>query len=85
MSIQTVIRNKQLHSIENIKEKICLLGATKLVSLAKCLVPRHEIPERTVKSLISWCLASINELPITVSTIIIQWTVGNIFLFFFFF
>nr|XP_033195550.1 centromere protein I-like isoform X1 [Bombus vancouverensis nearcticus] len=52
------------------------LGATKLVSLAKCLVPRHEIPERTVKSLISWCLASINELPITVSTIIIQWTVG---------
>lgn len=63
---------------------MCLIGATKLVSLAKCLVPRHEIPERTVKSLISWCLASINELPITVSTIIIQWTVGNIFFFFFF-
>ncbi|KAF3427392.1 hypothetical protein E2986_08348 [Frieseomelitta varia] len=52
------------------------LGATKLVSLAKCLVPRYKISGHTVKSLISWCLASINELPITVSTIIIQWTVG---------
>ncbi|KAK1138121.1 hypothetical protein K0M31_002605 [Melipona bicolor] len=52
------------------------LGATKLVSLAKCLVPRYKISEHTAKSLISWCLASINELPITVSTIIIQWTVG---------
>lgn len=52
------------------------LGATKLVSLAKCLVPRYKISEHTAKSLISWCLASINKLPITVSTIIIQWTVG---------
>ncbi|XP_076244985.1 centromere protein I [Calliopsis andreniformis] len=52
------------------------LGAMKLVPLVKCLIPRRRVPEQTFKSLTTWCLACINKLPITVSTIIIQWIIG---------
>ncbi|PBC28501.1 Centromere protein I [Apis cerana cerana] len=54
------------------------LSATKLVSLAKCLIPQYKISEHAVKSIISWCLSSINKLPISVSIIIMQWIIGSI-------
>ncbi|XP_043800263.1 centromere protein I-like [Apis laboriosa] len=52
------------------------LSATKLVSLAKCLIPQYKISEHAVKSIISWCLSSINKLPLSVSIIIMQWIIG---------
>nr|XP_033333376.1 uncharacterized protein LOC117224507 [Megalopta genalis] len=52
------------------------LGATKLIGLIKCLVPRYKIPEQTFKLITAWWLSSVNKLPITVSINIIQWIVG---------
>ncbi|XP_076647253.1 centromere protein I [Halictus rubicundus] len=52
------------------------LGATKLIDLIKCLVPRYKIPEQTFKLITTWCLSSLNKIPITVSIIVIQWIIG---------
>ena len=52
------------------------LGAVKLVSLIKCLVPRHMVPEQSFKLITNWWLSSVYTLPITVSIIVIQWIVG---------
>ncbi|KAG7209382.1 hypothetical protein KM043_015480 [Ampulex compressa] len=51
-------------------------GAFKKIALTQCLIPKHRISDSTVKSMLTWCLSSLNELPITVSTIVIQWIVG---------
>lgn len=52
------------------------LGAMNLVSLIKCLIPRHKISEKSFKLITTWCLANANKLPITVFMIIIQWIIG---------
>ncbi|TGZ53483.1 Uncharacterized protein DBV15_09939 [Temnothorax longispinosus] len=52
------------------------LGAVKRVSLIKCLIPRHKLSEEIVKSVITWCLSSLNNLPFTVCVIVIQWIIG---------
>ncbi|XP_018316696.1 centromere protein I [Mycetomoellerius zeteki] len=52
------------------------LGAMKRVSLIKCLIPRYKLSEKIVKTVITWCLSSLNNLPFTVSVIIIQWIIG---------
>ncbi|XP_076282987.1 centromere protein I [Lasioglossum baleicum] len=52
------------------------LGATKLIGLIKCLVPRYKIPEQIFKLITTWCLSSVNKIPITVSIIVIQWIIG---------
>ncbi|XP_076767150.1 centromere protein I [Xylocopa sonorina] len=52
------------------------LGATKLVSLIKCLVPKYKLSKDIVNSIVAWCLSSIDKIPITVSTIILQWIIG---------
>ncbi|XP_018364933.1 PREDICTED: centromere protein I-like [Trachymyrmex cornetzi] len=52
------------------------LGAMKRTSLIKCLIPRYKLSEETVKTMITWCLSSINDLPFTVGVISIQWIIG---------
>ena len=52
------------------------LGAVKLASLIKCLVPRHTVPERSFKLITSWWLSAVYTLPITVSIVAVQWIVG---------
>ncbi|XP_011632036.1 uncharacterized protein LOC105423816, partial [Pogonomyrmex barbatus] len=52
------------------------LAAAKLTLLIKCLIPKYKVPEKVVKSMITWCLSSLNNLPFTVSTVIIQWVIG---------
>ncbi|XP_076624927.1 centromere protein I [Colletes latitarsis] len=52
------------------------LSATKEVGLIKCLVPRYKVPENTFKLITTWCLTSVNDLPISVSIAVIQWIVG---------
>ncbi|XP_076669600.1 centromere protein I [Andrena cerasifolii] len=52
------------------------LGAVKLVSLIKCLVPRHTVPEQSFKLITAWWLSSVYTLPITVSIIVVQWIIG---------
>ncbi|KYN29639.1 Centromere protein I [Trachymyrmex cornetzi] len=56
------------------------LGAMKRTSLIKCLIPRYKLSEETVKTMITWCLSSINDLPFTVGVISIQWIIGNLIL-----
>ncbi|XP_011703311.1 PREDICTED: centromere protein I-like [Wasmannia auropunctata] len=51
-------------------------AAVKRVSLIKCLIPRYKLSEEIVKSVISWCLASLDKLPLTVCIIVIQWIIG---------
>ena len=52
------------------------LDAVKLVSLIKCLVPRYMVPEQSFKFITNWWLSSVYTLPITVSIIVVQWTIG---------
>ncbi|CAL1684747.1 unnamed protein product [Lasius platythorax] len=52
------------------------LHAIKRVSLIRCLIPRHKMPTEIAKSIITWCLSSLNELPLTVSMVVIQWIIG---------
>ncbi|XP_012064382.1 PREDICTED: centromere protein I-like [Atta cephalotes] len=52
------------------------LGAIKRVSLIKCLIPKYKLSEEIVKTMITWCLSSLNDLPFTVGVIIIQWIIG---------
>ncbi|KAG7209383.1 hypothetical protein KM043_015480 [Ampulex compressa] len=40
-------------------------GAFKKIALTQCLIPKHRISDSTVKSMLTWCLSSLNELPIT--------------------
>ncbi|KYM93161.1 Centromere protein I [Atta colombica] len=42
------------------------LGAIKRVSLIKCLIPKYKLSEEIVKTMITWCLSSLNDLPFTV-------------------
>ncbi|XP_070516932.1 centromere protein I isoform X2 [Cardiocondyla obscurior] len=42
----------------------------------KYLVPRYKLSEKMAKTVITWCLSSINNLPITLSIIMIQWITG---------
>lgn len=52
------------------------LSATKQASLIRCLIPKYKVPEETFKLITTWCLSSVNKLPISVSCTIIQWIVG---------
>ncbi|KAL6449229.1 hypothetical protein ACFW04_000706 [Cataglyphis niger] len=52
------------------------LHAVKWVSLIRCLIPRYKLPEEIAKSIITWCLSSLDKLPLTVCTIVIQWVLG---------
>ncbi|KAL6258147.1 hypothetical protein P5V15_010070 [Pogonomyrmex californicus] len=54
------------------------LPAAKLTLLIKCLIPKYKVPEKVVKSMITWCLSSLNNLPLTVSTVIIQWVIEEL-------
>lgn len=53
-----------------------MLGAVKWVLLIRCLIPRYKLPEEIAKSIIAWCLSSLDELPLTVCIIVIQWVLG---------
>lgn len=53
------------------------LGAVKWISLIRCLIPRYKLPEEIAKSIITWCLSSLDEIPVTVCTIVIQWVLGT--------
>lgn len=53
-----------------------LLGATKCISLIKCLVPIYKISNEALKLMITWCLSSLNGLQITIAIIIMQWIIG---------
>ncbi|XP_032664424.1 centromere protein I-like [Odontomachus brunneus] len=52
------------------------LSISRRISLIKCLIPRYMLPEKVARSIITWCLSSLNELPISVSVIVIQWIIG---------
>ncbi|GAB1860999.1 Centromere protein I-like [Camponotus japonicus] len=52
------------------------LRAVKWISLIRCLIPRYKLPEEIAKSIITWCLSSLDEIPVTVCTIVIQWVLG---------
>ncbi|KAG5311255.1 CENPI protein, partial [Acromyrmex insinuator] len=52
------------------------LGAIKRVSLIKCLIPKYKLSEEIVKTMITWCFSSLNDLPFTVGVIVIQWIIG---------
>ncbi|KAM0733058.1 Centromere protein I [Formica fusca] len=52
------------------------LRAVKWVLLIRCLIPRYKLPEEIAKSIIAWCLSSLDELPLTVCIIVIQWVLG---------
>ncbi|XP_011863308.1 PREDICTED: centromere protein I-like [Vollenhovia emeryi] len=52
------------------------LGASKRVALIKCLIPRYKLSEEIAKSIITWCLSSLNNLPLTVCAIVVQWIIG---------
>ncbi|XP_018350049.1 PREDICTED: centromere protein I-like [Trachymyrmex septentrionalis] len=52
------------------------LGAIKRVSLIKCLIPRYKLSEEIVKTILTWCFSSLNDLPFTVGVIVIQWIIG---------
>ncbi|EGI70796.1 Centromere protein I [Acromyrmex echinatior] len=56
------------------------LGAIKRVSLIKCLIPKYKLSEEIVKTMITWCFSSLNDLPFTVGVIVIQWIIGNLIL-----
>ncbi|KYN33930.1 Centromere protein I [Trachymyrmex septentrionalis] len=56
------------------------LGAIKRVSLIKCLIPRYKLSEEIVKTILTWCFSSLNDLPFTVGVIVIQWIIGNLIL-----
>ncbi|XP_076222544.1 centromere protein I isoform X2 [Nomia melanderi] len=79
-TLQTYLASKGLEDEDiNLLANIIIntdLGATKLKDLIKCLIPRRKIPERTFKLIATWCLSSVNEIPITVSIIIMQWIIG---------
>ncbi|XP_076390259.1 centromere protein I isoform X2 [Megachile rotundata] len=52
------------------------LSATKMITLIKCLIPKYKVPENTFKMITTWHLSSVNQLPITVSVLVIQWIIG---------
>ncbi|KAG5325888.1 CENPI protein, partial [Pseudoatta argentina] len=52
------------------------LGAIKRASLIKCLIPKYKLSEEIVKTMITWCFSSLNDLPFTVGVIVIQWIIG---------
>ncbi|KYM99332.1 Centromere protein I [Cyphomyrmex costatus] len=56
------------------------LSAVKQVSLIKCLIPRYKLPEKIMKTIINWYFSSLNNLPFTVTIIVIQWIIGNLVL-----
>ncbi|XP_033229073.1 uncharacterized protein LOC117180692 [Belonocnema kinseyi] len=52
------------------------LGATKCVSLIKCMIPKRKVSDSVVKDMITWCVTSIDNTPVTVIAITLQWIVG---------
>lgn len=69
------LEDKDFDQLANIIMTIDI-GATCLVPLITCLIPKYKVPKDTVKSIITWCLAHVYKLPITVSTVLIQWIIG---------
>ena len=61
--------------------KPLFLGAAKCVSLIKTMIPKYRVSNSVLKDMITWCVTSFDNTPVTVSTIALQWIVGMLFCF----